>query len=349
MNNIASLDAAHPLQPYWDLTLASVQADALRVALETRLFSHLRVPLSAPALAARLQLHPANTGYLLELLWSMGLLQRQGEAGTGYHYRAAAVASRYLADESSDYCGDAWVFRLRALRHFGGQLDEQLRSGRPGPSAPNLNGSVANWAAAARLQIAQEQRAVTAAAALAVMQRVPEFPQARRLLDLGGGPGLVAIALAEANPGLSGEVFDYPATAAVAQQNIDRAGLDGRLSVRGGDLLSDAIGEGYDLIWCSSVLHFVADVGATLSMIHAALRPGGVLVCAHAEIPPTAAAALQVMPYYLSMRMLGRHVSVAGGLCAALQKTGFVSIDCFEQVAFAMAPVAVQVARRALS
>lgn len=348
MNNDTSLDVPHPLQPCWDLALASVQADALRVALDARLFSQLQVPLSAPALATRLHLHPGNTGYLLELLWSMGLLQRQDEGGAGYHYRAAPLASRYLCADSPDYCGDAWVFRLRGLRQFGEQLQDRVRSGSLEPSVPTLNGGAGNWAAAARLQIAQEQHAVTAAAALAVMQRVPEFRQARCLLDLGGGPGLVAIALAEANPGLRGAVFDYPETVAVAQQNIARAGLEGRLSVRGGDLLSDPIGEGYDLIWCSSVLHFVADVGATLSKIHAALRPGGVLVCAHAEIPSTAAAALRVMPYYLSMRMLGRHVSAAGGLCAALQQAGFERIDCFERVAFAMAPVAVQVARRAV-
>jgi hypothetical protein len=62
----------------------------------------------------------------------------------------------------------------------------ELRSGEAS-TEPRLAGTAANWQAAARLQIAQEQRAATAEAALAVISQLPEFPRAERLLDLGGG------------------------------------------------------------------------------------------------------------------------------------------------------------------
>lgn len=339
-----NLATPHPLQPYWDLALAAVRGDALRIALEWKLFSLLQVPSSALAIARQLQLDPSNTGYWLDALWSMALLERDERQPP--LYRNTAVASDYLRADAPDYCGDAWTFRLRGLRHFGSQLGEQVRAGQPSGQAVTAASNIDNWTTAARLQIAQEQRAVTVDLALRLMAQVPEFPGARRMLDLGGGPGLVAIALARDNPMLCGEVFDFAQTVDVAADNIRRAGLEQRLEVRGGDLASDPIGEGYDLIWCSSVLHFVPDTAASLAKIHAALRPGGVLVSAHAEIPADPVHAARVMPYYLSMQMLGRQVTQAGGMNEALQQAGFVDIDSYPEVAFAVAPVSVLVARR---
>lgn len=344
MMNGNDLATPHPLQPYWDLTLAGVRADALRIALEWKLFDLLQVPTTAPTIARQLQLNPVNTGYWLEALWSMALLTRDEQQPP--HYHNTEVARDYLCSDEPDYCGDAWTFRLRGLRHFGGQLGDQVRVGQPSGQAPNVATTIDNWTAAARLQLAQEQRAVTVEVALRLMSRISEFADARRFLDLGGGPGLVAIALVRDNPLLCGEVFDFPQTVSVAAENIRKAGLEHCLTVRGGDLASDPIGEGYDLIWCSSVLHFVPDLVAILKKIHAALRPGGVLVSAHAEIPQDPELARRVMPYYLSMQMLGRQVTHAGGLVDALVQVGFVDIDHYPEVAFAVAPVAVQVARR---
>lgn len=342
--NPSNLATPHALQPYWDLSLAAVRADALRIALDCKLFNLLHVPASALTVARQLQFDPANTGHWLELLWSMSLLERDERQPP--QYRNSTVAADYLRADAQDYCGDAWNFRLRGLRQFGSQLGDQVRAGQPSGQAPNVATSIDNWTTAARVQIAQEQRAVTVDLALRLMAQVPEFHAARRLLDLGGGPGLVAIALAWDNPQLTGEVFDFAQTVSVAADNIRRAGLEQRLAVRGGDLASDPIGEGYDLIWCSSVLHFVPDMAAALAKIHAALRPGGVLVSAHAEIPADPEQARRVLPYYLSMQMLGRQVSHAGGMHEALQQAGFVDIDSYPEVAFAMAPVSVLVARR---
>ena len=339
---------SHPLQPYWDLSLASVQADVMRVALELKLFNLLAEPLPACVVASRLHLHAGNTAYLLDMLWSMRLLERQkaDEAESDWHYRASSLAARYLDQDSPQHCGDAWSLRLHALRHFGQQLREQLRSGEAS-TAPRLTGTAANWQAAARLQIAQEQRAATVDAALTLITQLPEFSRAERLLDLGAGPALVAIALAKANPALHGEVFDLPETIRVAEQNIAAAALDTRLRCRSGDLTCDDFGEGYDLIWCSSVLHFVPDIDQALRKIHAALRPGGVLVCAQAEIPERRDAARQMLSYYLSMRMLGRQLTHAGALRQAMQGVGFSALETLHDVPFPMTPVTAVIGRRA--
>lgn len=337
----------HPLQAYWNLTLASVQADALDAALELGLFDALANAASADELARRLQLDAANTAYLLELLWSMELLER-AEATLPPRYRRSATAAVYLSRDAATYCGEAWSYRLRSLRHFGAGLRAAVRDGQAAP-APSMAASAHNWASAAQRQIGQEQRAVTVDAALAVLARRPDLAAggaARRFLDLGCGPAWIAIAIAQARPQWHGVAFDQAETVAVASANIEQAGLTARLAPLAGDLQTDGIGDGYDVIWCSSVLHFVADTDAALHKIHAALRPGGILICAQAEIAPTPQAAARVLPYYLSMRMLGRSVTRHGELAGALRQAGFVHVEQQESRDFPMAPVQVIIGSR---
>ncbi|WP_219117812.1 methyltransferase domain-containing protein [Janthinobacterium sp. UMAB-56] len=336
----------HPLQPYWDLAIALVQADGLAAALELGIFELLSTPHTPAQLAEALSLHAPHTALLLELLWSMEVLERNEVDDETQRYRCTAATLQYFCRDSMAFCGDAWLYRLHALRHFATQLPSIVRDG--GKAAPYTTANGVNWAAAAQQQIGQEQRAVTMRAALSVMQRIAPFAARAtplRLLDVGGGPGWVAIALAQAHAGLHGCVFDWPETVAVAAANIAHAQLSERLETLGGDLASDDIGSAYDLIWCSSVLHFVPDMAGALRKMHAALKPGGVLVCVQAEIAAAAGDATRVLPYYLPMRMLGRTVTRQGALAQLLRDTGWQQVEQYKASDFPMAPVQVLIAR----
>lgn len=338
---------SHALQPYWDLAVAPVQADALAAALELGIFDALAAPHTPAQLAEALSLHAPHTALLLELLWSMQVLERDAADDEAQRYRCAAATLRYFCRDSLAFCGDAWLYRLHALRHFATQLGTLVREGgKAAPSPDNIANGV-NWAAAAQQQIGQEQRAVTMRAALSVMQRIAPFAARAtpmNLLDLGGGPGWVAIALAQAHAGLHGCVFDWPETVAVAAANITHAQLADRLETLGGDLDSDDIGSDYDLVWCSSVLHFVPDMAAALRKIRAALKPGGVFVCVQAEIAPAPGDAARVLPYYLPMRMLGRTVTRQGELAQLLRDAGWRQVEQYGASDFPMAPVQVLIA-----
>lgn len=347
--SISSFTQQHALQPYWDLAYAPVQADAIAAALELGLFDALADAHSAAALAAQLTLHAPHTALLLELLWSMQLLERDlAQTEEAPRYRCSAASAEYFCRASTAFCGDAWLYRLHAMRHFATQLTPLVRDG--GQPAPYSSANGVNWAAAAQQQIGQEQRSVTMRAALAVMERIAPFcghATPLRLLDAGGGPGWVAIALAQAHAGLSGTVFDWPETVAVASANIAHARLTPRLDTLGGDLASDDIGQDYDLIWCSSVLHFVPDMAATLLKLQSALKPGGLLVCVQAEVAAAPGEAVRVLPYYLPIRMLGRCVTQQGELAALLRAGGWQQVQQYQASDFPMAPVQVLVARRA--
>ncbi len=338
----------NPLQPCWDLALASVQADALATALSVGLFDMLTEQACVEEIAVRLNLDPNKLEPVLKLLWGMDLLeliQVYADEALTPRYRVSSSAKRYFVKHSPDYCGDAWAFRLQSLREFGAQLPDHLQLRANKESPPRQVPTDQCWATLARTKIVQEQTAITVKAALAVVDRLPELKSSHNFLDLGCGPGMVAIALAHALPACHGTAFDLPPTAAVARQNIDAAQLGARLSVLGGDLTCDDIGHGYDLIWCASVLHFVPDLAQTLRKIRAALAPGGLLVSIHAEIPPPAPQAAAVLAYYLPLLMRGHHVGRQGELTAALLAAGFDSVGTFESHLFPLAPVQVQVCR----
>jgi demethylspheroidene O-methyltransferase len=110
----------------------------------------------------------------------------------------------------------------------------------------------------------------------------PVFSDCRRVLDIGGGDGTFAIALAGRWPGLSVTVVDLPAVVDLARDHVQRAGLRDRIDVVGLDFLRDAFPGGYDGATLIRVLHDHEDddVLTLLRSARAALRAGGSLVIA---------------------------------------------------------------------
>jgi len=101
----------------------------------------------------------------------------------------------------------------------------------------------------------------------------------KRLLDIGGGSAGYSIAFCRANASLEAEVFDLPTVIGLTRQYVERAGLATRIKTRAGDLQTDNLGSGFDLVLVSQVCHSFSD-GENLSLLkkcHAALIPGGML------------------------------------------------------------------------
>lgn len=335
---------AHDLQPFWTLAAVPMQTRALEQALTLGLFERLRQPASAAAVAAQLQLDPTATIVWLDLLWSMELLSRQCalDAPSTPRYSAAPLALRHFVSSSAQNCAQAWLYRAQFLERFAGQWETLLRQGFDPQGAAAPQGS---WAQAARVQIGQEQRVVTVPAVLGLIETLA-LPSTGRLLDLGGGPGHVGIALARRLPGWQGVLCDQPETAEVAQENILAAGLSGRLQALGCDLNTDAIGRGYDLIWCSAVLHFMRDPQALVHKACAALNPGGLLLLAHAEQVDDPAVAARVLPFYGTLAVRGNPLPRPGGIARMMAEAGCVDIQSLGRVDFPMAPVWVHAGRR---
>ena len=101
----------------------------------------------------------------------------------------------------------------------------------------------------------------------------------KKMLDLGGGAGLICLAIVAAHPTMTGVIFDRPEVVEVTQRFIREYGLEDRVTVIGGDYSKDSIGDGYDLVWTSFTLNFFrGNLDPIIRKIHAALNPGGVYV-----------------------------------------------------------------------
>jgi ubiquinone/menaquinone biosynthesis C-methylase UbiE len=109
-----------------------------------------------------------------------------------------------------------------------------------------------------------------------VFERAP-----RKLLDVGGNTGKWAMRCAQHSPDVSITILDLPGQLAVAERNIEQAGLKGRIATQAADLLDHArpFPAGFDAIWMSQFLvcFSEADVLKLLQRAGAALGPDGAL------------------------------------------------------------------------
>lgn len=75
-----------------------------------------------------------------------------------------------------------------------------------------------------------------------------DYSGVSRVLDVGGGDAVNAIALARAHQHLKITVLEIEATLPIAQKKIAEAGLQDRIDVVSADILADPFPPGYDLI-----------------------------------------------------------------------------------------------------
>lgn len=320
-----------------DLASKAVVADAVHLALQAGIFEHLQQPRQAAQVARTLDWQAEKTAHLLELLWSVGLLVREQD-----QYQTTAEARVFLCRQSERFMGDAWCFRLENFRRFGQQLATLMP--QPLDAFTEQHEHDAAWAEAARRQIAQEQQALTATRACEIAATLAQFNRPATLLDMGGGPGLVSVALAQRYPHLRGILNDLPLTAQVAQQNFVAAGIDDRFSAL--SAIPDEMR--FDVIWCSSFLYFVTEPDQMLARFFRLLNPGGVLISVHGEIPAQPQLAAQVLPAHLPLMMRGKHVTHEGELNAQLCAAGLSRVEPWQgNDVFPMSPLSVHLAFRA--
>jgi ubiquinone/menaquinone biosynthesis C-methylase UbiE len=100
------------------------------------------------------------------------------------------------------------------------------------------------------------------------------------LLDLGGGPGLFAIAFAEEYPELKATVFDAAETESIALDFFRKSPAQNRLQFQAGDFITDDFGKGYDAILLSSILHIYSpeENRKLLKRLYQAMVPGGKVI-----------------------------------------------------------------------
>ena len=115
--------------------------------------------------------------------------------------------------------------------------------------------------------------------ALALMQ-LHDFSGYRRALDVGGNSGELLLQLCRRHPALRGMVFDLPLVCEIGLEHVLGEPEHERISFLKGDLRSDALPPGHDLIIFKSTLHDWPPEEADRFLAKAAhaLEPGGTLI-----------------------------------------------------------------------
>ncbi len=241
-----------------------VRMACIAAAVKTGIFEELEAPCPVSALASRIDAREEIVSELCRVLGSLGLLEQSGGM-----YRNSSLASAYLTTSSQfsqvRYIEKTW----RQSMDLFMQLPAIMRSGPVSYEKEHFFRDLSLPAMAENALAGRLQRTIRP------IVNLPGFGSFRRMIDLGGGHGLYAIALARANPSLDAVVFDLPFVTALADDYIRKYGAT-RVKTVGGNFFTDDIGTGYDLVFSSS--NPSGKSIEMLSKISSALNPGGVFV-----------------------------------------------------------------------
>jgi (2Fe-2S) ferredoxin/predicted O-methyltransferase YrrM len=248
-----------------EMTRSFMPARVLLTALELDIFTAVSEGASAAAVATKIGTEPRATEMLLNALASLKLLEKHDGAFTNL-----PASARFLAEGSKDNARPG-LLHTANLWHRWSSLTDAVRKG----GAISRHVGYDNWVNSfiAAMELSAKERAGMIVKAIA-------SPNIKRVLDLGGGSGAYSIALARAVPDLKADILDTPEVVPLTRAYIDNAGLAGRIAVREGNMLTDPLGEGYDLMLVLAICHmFSADENRMLfERAFHALAPGGQLV-----------------------------------------------------------------------
>lgn len=141
------------------------------------------------------------------------------------------------------------VERLRTNSPAGGNEKEK---GAAFIFRDGLDSAMEQETSARRLTLSLAGRARNVAPALA--ERF-SLQGARRLLDVGGGSGIYSVAWLRKHPALTAVVWDRPEVLKVAREMGELFGVSDRLDLVPGDMFSDPIPDGADVVLLSNILH----------------------------------------------------------------------------------------------
>jgi acetylserotonin N-methyltransferase len=124
-----------------------------------------------------------------------------------------------------------------------------------------------------------DRRGILTAQALAIRL---DLSGHARLLDIAGGSGVFACALAAHFPGLRASVLEKPPVDRIAARSIEKRGFSDRVDVIAGDMLGGTLPGGHDIHLYSNVLHdWGEEIVKQLMRASAATLPVGGLIVVH--------------------------------------------------------------------
>lgn len=298
------------------------EAQLLFAGIRLDVFSHLQDYSSPGEVAAHTGYHERNLRLFLNSLASIGLLDMQNG-----RYKNKPAADEYLNRNSDTYLGDYILFRERmtGLEH----VEERVRNGPVAEVEQSNDGlGVYDFYTLAKLT-AREMYTGRVQSFLKAAECLLNKNEPVKVLDLSGGPGVMAIELIKNYPGAEGVVFEHPEVARVPEETVKAAGLEGRIGIVAGDFLSDDIGKHYDLIIASGILDFAKEnINSMADKLYRALKPSGYLYLVSHDVSEDFLSPKESIVGWLSGQLDGLNVLLCKtSIDSALMAAGFESLN----------------------
>lgn len=256
---------------YYQMLHEKRKTELLLCALRLDIFSYLGEWSKSKQVADKTKINERNLSFFLNALASIGLLEKKENV-----YRNTSQSNEFLNKKSPVYLGECILFRENMMSLEN--LEEQVEKGpKRNILERNKGVEVYDFYEAARVSIPEMYTGRVQSFINAVDRLFPNNPP-MKVLDLGGGSGILAIELARTFSNCQGVIFEHPSVAALPQSIILQQGLEKQVSVLTGDFNLDDIGHRYDVIIASGILDFAVDhLEILIRKIYDALTPRGYL------------------------------------------------------------------------
>jgi predicted transcriptional regulator len=286
-------------------------------AAHAKIFDTLEQPKTAAELAEDMGFKESPAKSMLNLLAANGIVEKSDDK-----FRNSRIASEFLVSSSK-------LNQLKSLELFK-RFHEAISEDIIGL----LKGEIETRSIIDKSWGQQDSMDGTAEHAIlgaiqdtvAFITELPEFSSMKQMCDIGGNHGEFSMALLNANPGLSGEIADFPHVAETSNQRIAQRGFSNRLKAFGCDLRKDSLGhEKYDLSIASHILYaFTDNMEQILKSVYDSLKPGGWFVTHHlnesGNFDPRYIAGVQ---FVTNLSGYKTHTLNADRLAAAMKEAGF--------------------------
>lgn len=232
-------------------------------------------PADKATICCELQLAERPVDVMLTLFTANGFLRQENGV-----FHATEVAREHLVKGSPWFLGP--YFGSLKDRPVALDMLKVLRTGKPAnwgssKSEKEWSKAMEDEDFARRFTAAMDCRGIYLGHAVA---KALDPGGRTRLLDIAGGSGIYACAIAANHPDVQATVFEKPPVDLVAAKHIAERGYAERVTVLPGDMFHDPLPTGFDMHLFSNVLHDwdTPVVKQLLAKSFAALPPGGLLV-----------------------------------------------------------------------
>jgi acetylserotonin N-methyltransferase len=237
-------------RPIWDLWLSQYRLPVVLAADQLGLFELLRDrPASIDDICHNLKLLRRSADALTAALASTGFLVQYD-----HQFQLTPLSRTYLLPDSEYY----WVPMLGAAG-FGQMTTEALLTNLRTEHLGHDDRISRRWERGemtAEEAAASNQRMHSHSFPSALgLARSHDFAETSRLLDVAGGSGGYAIALALKHPHLRCTVADLPPVAKNARTYIERYGCQGQVDTLPFNMFDDDWPSGYDAVLMTNILH----------------------------------------------------------------------------------------------